>query len=75
MTFEVAKRAIDYLLEYPFESDCVQWDFIGGEPTLEMELIDKISDYIKIRMLRLIINGLITISFLWEQMESCMTAN
>ena len=50
MTFEVAKRAIDYLLEYPFESDCVQWDFIGGEPTLEMELIDKISDYIKIRM-------------------------
>lgn len=50
MTLDVAKKAVDYLLEYPFESDYVQWDFIGGEPTLEMELIDQISDYIKLRM-------------------------
>ncbi len=26
------------------------WDFIGGEPTLELPLIDKIVDYIKQRM-------------------------
>ncbi|MEG0308262.1 MAG: radical SAM peptide maturase, CXXX-repeat target family [Clostridium sp.] len=51
MTFEVAKSCIDYILENRsiFNEECVIWDFIGGEPLLEMELIDKITDYIKIR--------------------------
>lgn len=48
MTFETAKKIVDYVLESSLDNyeDAVSWDFIGGEPLLEMELIDKISDYI-----------------------------
>ena len=53
MSFETAKRAVDFFLKQDFDSDAVIWDFIGGEPTLEMELIDKIADYIKLRMYEL----------------------
>lgn len=54
MTWEIAKQAIDYILEQEnsFEEDSVIWDFIGGEPFLEVELIDKICDYIKIELYR-----------------------
>ena len=52
MTFDIAKASIDYILsnekDYPEEG--VIWDFIGGEPFLEIDLIDKICDYIKQRM-------------------------
>lgn len=50
MNFEVAKKAVDYLLDNRelFTADGVVWDFIGGEPLLEIELIDKITDYIKL---------------------------
>ena len=47
MSFDVAKKAVDFFLHQPIERETVIWDFIGGEPTLEMELIDAISDYIK----------------------------
>ena len=47
MSIAVAKKAVDYFLSQPPEEDAVVWDFIGGEPTLEMQLIDEISDYIK----------------------------
>lgn len=51
MSWEVAKKAIDYILdnEYDenFNEESVVFDFIGGEPFLEIELIDKICDYIK----------------------------
>lgn len=50
MSFDVAKKAVDFFLSQPPEEETVIWDFIGGEPTLEMELIDKISDYIKQQM-------------------------
>lgn len=55
MTFEVAKQAIDYILarEEEFSEQSVTWDFIGGEPFLEIELIDKICDYLKLRMFEL----------------------
>lgn len=48
MTFEVAKKAIDYILshEQDFPESSVIWDFIGGEPFLEIDLIDRICDYI-----------------------------
>lgn len=52
MSFEVAKAAVDDILsndEY-LQFDGVVWDFIGGEPTIEMELIDQISDYIVYKM-------------------------
>ena len=55
MTWEVAKNAIDYILanEDDFKEESVIWDFIGGEPFLEIDLIDKICDYIKTEMFRL----------------------
>lgn len=55
MSFEVAKQAIDYILEREdeFKEESVVWDFIGGEPFLEIELIDKICDYLKQRMFEL----------------------
>lgn len=54
MTWEVAKEAIDYLLdrESEFREASVIWDFIGGEPFLEIELIDRICDYLKTEMYR-----------------------
>lgn len=55
MTFETAKKAVDYILdnEYMFEEESVIWDFIGGEPLIEVELIDRISDYIKLKMYKM----------------------
>lgn len=53
MSFETAKAAVDYFLSCEFEENAVVWDFIGGEPTLEIDLIDAISDYIKIRLYEL----------------------
>ena len=54
MSFEVAKQAIDYILEHEedFREDSVVWDFIGGEPFLEIDLIDRICDYLKTEMFR-----------------------
>lgn len=54
MPFEIAKQAVDYILncEEEFSEESVNWDFIGGEPFLEIELIDKICDYIKVEMFR-----------------------
>lgn len=55
MSWEVAKKAIDYILshENDFKEKSVIWDFIGGEPFLEIDLIDKICDYLKLEMYRL----------------------
>lgn len=54
MSWEVAKQAIDYILdnEQDFPELSVIWDFIGGEPFLEIKLIDKICDYLKTEMYR-----------------------
>lgn len=55
MSWDVAKKAIDYILshENDFKEKSVVWDFIGGEPFLEIDLIDKICDYLKLEMYRL----------------------
>lgn len=52
MSWEVAKQAIDYILDHEedFREESVVWDFIGGEPFLEIDLIDKICDYLKTEM-------------------------
>jgi uncharacterized protein len=52
MSFDVAKKAIDYILtnEHLFTEESVVWDFIGGEPFLEIDLIDQVCDYIKMEM-------------------------
>lgn len=54
MSWEVAKAAIDYILDHEEEmmEESVVWDFIGGEPFLEVELIDRICDYLKLEMFR-----------------------
>lgn len=54
MSWEVAKAAIDYIFDHEedFREESVIWDFIGGEPFLEVELIDKICDYIKTELFR-----------------------
>ena len=60
MTFETAKKFIDKLLSGKFEnylnlskSYGFIFEFIGGEPLLEIELIDKITEYILSEMIRL----------------------
>ena len=52
MPWEVAKKAVDYILDHEeeFREESVIWDFIGGEPFMEIDLIDRICDYIKIEM-------------------------
>jgi len=49
MSFEVARTAIDYFLRERdiFYEKSVILEFIGGEPFLEIELIDRICDYFK----------------------------
>ena len=53
MSWDVAKKAIDYILSHEddFPEESVVWDFIGGEPFLEVDLIDKICDYLKPMMI------------------------
>lgn len=55
MTFDVAQKAIDYILTHRnlFNEESVIWDFIGGEPLIEVQLIDQICDYVKLRMFEL----------------------
>lgn len=54
MSWNVAKAAVDYILDHEedFTEESVIWDFIGGEPFLEIDLIDRICDYIKVEMYR-----------------------
>lgn len=54
MSWDIAKNAIDYILSHENDmcEESVIWDFIGGEPFLEIELIDKICDYLKKEMFR-----------------------
>lgn len=54
MPWTIAKNAIDYILAHEsdvyFDFRSVVFDFIGGEPFLEIDLIDRICDYLKIEM-------------------------
>ncbi|MBQ8854226.1 MAG: radical SAM peptide maturase, CXXX-repeat target family [Alistipes sp.] len=56
MSWDIAKSAIDYIIDQEynplFAYESVIWDFIGGEPFLEIDLIDKICDYIKVELFR-----------------------
>ena len=54
MSWDVAKKSINYILDHEedMREASVIWDFIGGEPFLEIELIDKICDYLKTEMFR-----------------------
>ncbi|WP_178382066.1 radical SAM peptide maturase, CXXX-repeat target family [Paenibacillus sp. P32E] len=52
MSFEIARDAVDFILKNSddFKREAVIWEFIGGEPFLEIDLIDRICDYIKVQM-------------------------
>jgi len=49
MNFEVAQKTIDYLLDNrdSFSESSIVLDFIGGEPLLELQLMDQICNYFK----------------------------
>lgn len=48
MKFDTAKKFIDYIFDIKTpDQHAVVLDFIGGEPMLEVELIDQICDYFK----------------------------
>lgn len=50
MNFDVAKKFIDYVLSDKInKQEAVILEFIGGEPLLEIELIDRICDYFKLK--------------------------
>ena len=53
LSFKTAKKIVDFVLSLEPKFTAVAWEFIGGEPTLEMDLIDKIADYAKLRMFEL----------------------
>ena len=50
MNLETAKQFIDYILSDDFKrSPAIILEFVGGEPLIEVELIDQICDYFKVR--------------------------
>lgn len=50
MNLETAKKFIDYILTFLINKQkAVVIEFIGGEPLLEIDLIDQICDYFKLR--------------------------
>ena len=52
LTKEQAKKNIDFIFDNPqfFSEKSVIWEFIGGEPFLEIEVIDYACDYLKYKM-------------------------
>ena len=54
LNIDTAKKFIDYILSGAIiTQDAVIIDFIGGEPLIEMDLIDEITDYFKLRTFEL----------------------
>lgn len=55
MSLETGKQVVDFILTHreQFTEDSIIWDFIGGEPLMEIQLIDQLCDYIKYRMYEL----------------------
>lgn len=47
MTFELAKKSIDFFLDRSSESSKINFSFYGGEPLLNIKLIQKCLTYIK----------------------------
>ena len=55
MTIETARKTIDFFLDRRdlFSTKSVTWDIIGGEPLLEIDLLDQFTDYFKERAYRI----------------------
>lgn len=52
MGWDVARQAVDYVLDNYSSYEGLILDFIGGEPLLEIDLIDRVCDYFKIEAYR-----------------------
>lgn len=50
MTWEKAKKIVDFLMSLPVEENEAIFDFIGGEPLLEIDLIHRVCDYLDEKM-------------------------
>ncbi|CEN76369.1 radical SAM domain-containing protein [[Clostridium] sordellii] len=50
MSLDTAKKAVDFALSYGEDASGVRFDFMGGEPLLEIDLIDEVCDYIKFKL-------------------------
>lgn len=46
MSFETAKKAIDYVFNHSTETKALNFGFYGGEPLLEIDFVKKCIDYI-----------------------------
>lgn len=53
MSWDMAKSIADFLLTLPVGEDSVLFDFIGGEPLLEIDIISRICDYLVNEMNRI----------------------
>lgn len=47
MPLEVAKQGVDFILKNYGSFPGVNWEFIGGEPFMEIDLISEITEYIR----------------------------
>ena len=45
MSFELAKRGIDFFIKHSREKDSIDIGFYGGEPLLEFDLLKKCTEY------------------------------
>jgi uncharacterized protein len=52
MTFVLGRRCMKFLIDNYSDMDSIEMDFIGGEPTLEIDLLDELMDYWKILLLK-----------------------
>jgi len=52
MSFETARKAVEFCLNYGSPFGYVIWEFMGGECLLEIDLIDAVTDYIKVQTYR-----------------------
>ena len=52
MSFDTLKRVVDFVLDQPVTIDRVVWEFMGGEPLLEFDLIKQAVIYIESEMRR-----------------------
>ena len=61
MSFEIAKQFVDMLIKESYDPEsyvsievtpAIIIEFIGGEPLLEIDLIDKITDYFRFRLIQ-----------------------
>lgn len=50
MSWNVAKRSIDFFLEHSQDSETIDIYFYGGEPLLNFDLIKRVVEYIEIRI-------------------------